>query len=127
MIQERYRADYEGEFVITESKWSGGKKTQTREWVPNPIDNQHISGRAACIGSGIDRPYFDYARLQRHKGGLLSSKKLQTYGTGTIAKEMRLNFAVEIDKTIINELVESGYVNDNIVYASTTQLFDAPR
>lgn len=119
MIQERYRADYEGEFVITESKWSGGKKTQTREWVPNPIDNQHISGRAACIGSGIDRVYFDYTRLQRHKGGLLSSKKLQTYGTGSIAKDMRLNFAVEIDKKIINELVESGYVNDNIVYAST--------
>ena len=32
---------------------------------------------------------------------------------------MRLNFAVEIDKIIINELVESGYVNDNIVYGST--------
>ena len=119
MIQERYRADYEGEFVITESKWSGGKKTQNREWVANPIDNQHISGRAACIGSITDRATFDYARLQRHKGGLLSSKKLQTYGTGTVAKDMRLNFAVEIDKTIINELVESGYVNDNIVYAST--------
>jgi hypothetical protein len=119
MIQERYRADYEGEFVITESRWSGGKKTQTREWVANPIDNQHISGRAACIGSNTDKTTFDYARLQRHKGGLLSSKKLQTYGTGTVAKDMRLNFAVEIDKTIINELVESGYVKDNIVYAST--------
>lgn len=119
MIQEKYRADYEGEFVITESKWSGGKKTQTREWVANPINNQHISGRAACIGSNIDRDFFDYARLQRHKGGLLSSKKLQTYGTGTIAKDMRLNFAVEINKNIINELVESGYIADNIVYTST--------
>jgi hypothetical protein len=119
MITEKYRADYEGEFVITESKWSGGKKIQNREWVANPIDNQHISGRAACIGSNVHRDLFDYTRLQRHKGGLLSSKKLQTYGTGTIAKEMQLNFAVEINKIIINELVESGYVNDNIVYAST--------
>jgi hypothetical protein len=119
MIHERYRADYEGEFVITESRWAAGKKTQNREWVANPIDNQHVSGRAACIGSNIDKSLFDYARLQRHKGGLLSSKKLQTYGTGSIAKEMRLNFAIEINKTIINELVESGYVNDNITYAST--------
>ena len=119
MIQERYRADYEGEFVITESRWSGGKKTQNREWVANPIDNQHISGRAACIGSNVHRDLFDYTRLQRHKGGLLSSKKLQTYGTGTIAKEMRLNFAVDIDKNILQELVESGYVTDNIVYATT--------
>jgi len=119
MIQERYRTDYEGEFVITESKWSGGKKTQNREWVANPIDNQHISGRAACIGSNVHRDLFDYTRLQRHKGGLLSSKKLQTYGTGTVAKEMRLNFAVDIDKNILKELVESGYVTDNIVYATT--------
>jgi hypothetical protein len=80
MIREQYRSDYEGEFVITESRWSGGKKTQNREWVPNPIKNQHISGRAACIASDVDKERFDYTRLQRHKGGLLGSKKLQTYG-----------------------------------------------
>lgn len=119
MIHERYRADYEGEFVITESRWTGGKKTQNREWVPNTIINQHTSGRAACIGSNVHRDLFDYTRLQRHKGGLLSSKKLQTYGTGTIAKEMRLDFAIDINKNILKELVESGYVTDNIVYAST--------
>jgi hypothetical protein len=119
MIHERYRTDYEGEFVITESRWSGGKKIQNREWVPNPIINLHTSGRAACIGSNVHRDLFDYTRLQRHKGGLLRSKKLQTYGTGTIAKEMKLDFAVEFDKTVINELVESDYVTENIVYAST--------
>ena len=86
MIREQYRSDYEGEFVITESKWSAGKKSQNREWVENPINNQHISGRAACIVGDVDKERFDYTRLQRHKGGLLSSKKLQTYGTGSITK-----------------------------------------
>jgi len=119
MITEKYRTDYEGEFVITESKWSGGKKTQNREWVANPINNQHISGRAACIGSDVDHAAFDYTRLQRHKGGLLSSKKLQTYGTGTIAKQMKLNFAVETDKNILQQLLDTQYTADNIVYAST--------
>ena len=119
MIREQYRADYEGEFVITESKWSGGKKTQNREWVPNPIDNQHISGRAACIASDVDKSRFDYTRLQRHKGGLLGSKKLQTYGTGSITKEMRLDFAVEINKPILQDILDRAYSTDNIVYTTT--------
>lgn len=119
MIKAQYRSEYEGEFVITESKWAGGKKTQAREWVANPINNQHISGRAACIASGIDKEKFDYKKLQRHRGGLLGSKKLQTYGTGTITKEMRLDFAVEIDKLMLKDILDRGYATDNIVYTTT--------
>ena len=119
MIREQYRSDYEGEFVITESRWSGGKKSQNREWVENPIENQHISGRAACIASNIDKGRFDYTRLQRHKGGLLGSKKLQTYGLGSITKEMRLDFAVETNKEILSDILERTYSTDNIVYSTT--------
>ena len=119
MIREQYRSDYEGEFVITESRWSGGKKSQNREWVENPIKNQHISGRAACIASDVDKERFDYTRLQRHKGGLLGSKKLQTYGTGSITKEMRLDFAVEINKPILQDILDRAYSTDNIVYTTT--------
>ena len=119
MIREQYRADYEGEFVITESKWSAGKKTQNREWVENPIENQHISGRAACIVGDVDKERFDYTRLQRHKGGLLGSKKLQTYGTGAITKEMRLDFAVEINRPILQDIIDRAYSTDNIVYTTT--------
>ena len=119
MITAHYRSDYEGEFVITESRWSGGKKTQAREWIANPIANQHISGRAACIASSIDKENFDYKKLERHRGGLLGSKKLQTYGTGVITKEMRLDFAVEIDKLIIKDILDRGYSTDNIVYTTT--------
>ncbi len=119
MIREQYRSDYEGEFVITESRWSGGKKSQNREWVENPIENQHISGRAACIASDVDKERFDYTRLQRHKGGLLGSKKLQTYGLGSITKEMRLDFAVETNKEILSDILERTYSTDNIVYSTT--------
>jgi hypothetical protein len=117
-MDARYRADYAGEFVILESKWAGGKKSETREWIPNPIDNHHLSGRAACIGSDLDRSRFDYTRLQRHRGGLLGSKKLQTYGPGAIALEMRLDFAVETHAEGLSKILESGYQVNNVVYTT---------
>jgi hypothetical protein len=123
-MQARYRADYAGEFVILESKWSGGKKSESREWIPNPIVNQHISGRAACIGSNVDHPSvtsaypYDYTRLQNHRGGLLGSKKLQTYGTGFVALDMRLDFAVETHKENLVTLKDSGYSINNVVYTT---------
>ena len=42
-MDARYRSDYPGEFVILETKWSGGKKSEQREWIPNPIENHHLS------------------------------------------------------------------------------------
>ena len=117
-MDARYRTDYSGEFVILETKWSGGKKSESREWIENPIINHHLSGRAACIGSSIDRAQFDYTRLQRHRGGLLGSKKLQTYSTGIISQEMRLDFTVETNRVILDKILESGYQASNIVYTS---------
>ena len=125
-MDARYRADYPGEFVILETRWSGGKKSETREWIPNPIENQHISGRAACIGTSIDRRYFDYTRLARHRGGLLSSKKLQTYGTGDIAVDMRLDFTVETDTTKLNAILKSGYQQNNVVYTTPKNCINNP-
>jgi hypothetical protein len=117
-MDAQYRNDYSGEFVILETKWAGGKKSELREWIDNPINNQHLSGRAACIGSAIDQERFNYTRLQRHRGGLLGSKKLQTYGTGTISQEMRLDFTVETNHDVLNKILESEYQVSNIVYTS---------
>jgi len=125
-MQARYRADYPGEFIILESKWSGGKKSEVREWIPNPIENQHISGRAACIGSQIDRYRFDYTRLARHRGGLLSSKKLQTYGTGNIALEMSLDFTVETDANRLDVIRNTGLQTNNVIYTTSRNCIRSP-
>ena len=125
-MQTTYRSDYPGEFVILEAKWSGGKKTETREWIPNPIENQHISGRAACIGSSIDRRWFDYTRLSRHRGGLLGSKKLQTYGVSDIACEMRLDFTVETRTNELAVIKESGCQQDSVVYTTSRNCIKNP-
>jgi hypothetical protein len=119
MIQPKYRSDYAGEFVVVETRWSGGKKHQEREWIENPIVNQHISNRAVVIAHNIDRDtFFDYRRLVNHRGGLLGSKKLQTYGTGDIATEMRLDFTVELDKNKLQRLLGEKYNESNVVYTS---------
>ena len=125
-MDTKYRTDYAGEFVILETKWSGGKKSETREWIENPITNQHLSGRAACIGSAMDQWRFDYTRLERHRGGLLGSKKLQTYGTGTIAQQMRLDFTVETSQDNLNKILELQYQSTNIVYTSARYCITYP-
>lgn len=125
-MQANYRKDYDGEFIILESKWSGGKKQQTREWVSNPIENHHISGRAVCIGSDLDTWRFDFTRLQRHRGGLLGSKKVQTYGTGAIAQKMRLDFAVVPDAVDLKTLIDSEYSTNNIVYTTARNCIQNP-
>jgi hypothetical protein len=125
-MDARYRRDYPGEFVILNTRWAGGKKQETREWIANPIENHHISGRAACIGHSSERQYFDYTRLQRHRGGLLGSKKLQTYGTGDIAQEMRLDFAIETRRDQLVKLIESGYTKNNIVYTDARNCIANP-
>ena len=125
-MQARYRTDYAGEFVILETRWAGGKKTETREWIPNPIENHHLSGRAACIGTDMDRWQFDYTRLQKHRGGLLGSKKLQTYGTGYIAQHMRLDFTVETHADNLATILASGYQANNIVYTSPRNCIKHP-
>ena len=122
----RYRSEYPGEFVILETRWSGGRKHETREWIPNSIENQHISGRATCIGSAEDRWRFDYTRLARHRGGLLSSKKLQTYGVGSIALEMRLDFVVETDSGLLSQIKQSTYNQDNVVYTTARNCIANP-
>ena len=117
-MEARFRADYAGEFVVVERRRVNGRWEEKREWIANPIENQHISGRAACISGPTDRDRFDYTRLQRHRGGLLGSKKLQTYGVGETTHEMRLDFAVESNPEQLKKIIDSGYQVDNVVYTT---------
>lgn len=125
MIEARYRREYAGEFVITETKWANGRKHQTREWVPNPIENHHISGRAAVIGSDTDWR-FDWRRLQVHRGGLLGKKRLQTYGTNNLWKEMKFDFFVESKNQDLASIIEKKYDEENIVYTTSQNCLRHP-
>ena len=117
-MQARYRRDYSGEFVITRTRLANGRGQQIREWIPNSVENQHISGRAAVIGSAVDQERFDYTRLQRHRGGLLGKKRLQTYASGTIWSEMPVDFYVTIDRPRIKLINAAEYHKHSVVYTT---------
>jgi hypothetical protein len=126
MIQARYRSDYDGEFVILESRWKNGAKEQVREWIPNSIENHHISGRAAIIGSNSDLEMFDYRKLQKHKGGLLGKKRLQTYGSGSLWTDMKFDFFVTNNHYELDNIQKNGYPVENIVYTNAKNCIKYP-
>lgn len=125
-MQARYRRDYDGEFVVTKVTFTNGKMSRNQEWVPNPIENHHISGRAAVIGSRIFEDVFDHQRLQRHKGGLLGKKRMQTYGTNDIWTDMILDFYISTDKSQITKVIEQNYEQSSTVYSSASVCLTYP-
>jgi len=125
-MEERYRSDYEGEFIITNVVVRNGKKIQDKEWIENPIQNQHISGRAVCIADGASRSQFPTHRLENHKGGLLGRLRLQTYGTGRVADEITCNFYVSRQPTVLEKCIEKEYTIHTTCYTSTTNCLKYP-
>ncbi len=125
-MQSRYRTDYEGEFVVLDTVFRGGKKIQRREYIENPIINQHISGRAVIIGAGPSaRP--DVVRLlARHRGGLLGKKRLQTYGAEGVWRLMRLDFCVENDASELRDMIDQKYTENTVVYTRVKNCLAMP-
>ncbi len=126
MIQARYRRDYDGEFVVVETRLADGASHQAREWIPNRIDNHHVSGRAAVIGSRTLSHRFRHQRLQRHRGGLLGKKRLQTYGTKDLWRDMRFDFFATSDRVEIADMVQQGYDQHSTVFTSARLCIDNP-
>lgn len=126
MIQTRYRRDYDGEFVVVETRLADGQNQQTREWIANPIQNHHVSGRAAVIGSRSLSHRFQYQRLQRHRGGLLGKKRLQTYGTSDLWRDMRFDFFVTTDRVEIADMLQQGYDQLCTVFTTARMCIDNP-
>ena len=117
MIPERYRSDYDGEFVIVNTVFKNGKKEQEREWVENPIKNKHM-GRATCLVNGPSTQGFKFHTLEDHKGGLLASKAMQVYGVDDIFRELKCNFLVSTNQQMLDEIKEKNYQENTIVYTT---------
>lgn len=118
MIKKKFRDDYVGEFVVLETMISNSVSIQKREWIANPVVNKHISGRAAVICSRVDKKKLPWNRLHKHKGGLLGTKKLQTYGSGDFWKDMRFDFFVSKNQQHIQEMVSAKYTETTVCYTT---------
>ena len=125
-MQKQYRKDYDGEHVLVRTTVRDGEKIHEREWIGNPISNQHISGRAAVIGSDSDLWRFDFKMLKNHRGGLLGSQRLQLYGANYMWRHMAFDFVVAGIDTEIEEIKNTGYNNENIVYTNNRNCMQNP-
>jgi hypothetical protein len=126
MSTARYRSDYDGEFILLDTKLVDGKKIQEREWIDNPLEIDHRSPRAVVIGSDVDRLQFDYKLLEDHVGGLRGCLSLQTYGVGELWKDMKFNYLVASSDTVVEQIASSNYSEDTVVYASAGQCIKHP-
>lgn len=124
MIEELYREDYEGEFVVTGVTIKDGKKEQQREWVENPITNTHDSNRATCLANGPSIDGFPIHHLEAHQGGLLASMSMQCYGVNDIYNYINCDFLVCLDKVLLEDIIEKKYDENNIVYSNVRNCLD---
>jgi len=124
-MQEVYRSDYDGEFVITGVKITNGRKHQEREFIENPININSISGRAVCVSIGDSSTKFKLDRLMLYHG-LLNSLPLNVYTTGSLYHQIKGNFHVTFDPLKLQELIDLNLTEDIIVYTSTTNCLKTP-
>lgn len=126
MITEKYRADYDGEYVITKTIWTNGEKQQDREWVPNTVTNNQISDRAIVLYSSEIKQKYDPRRLTQHRGGLLGKKKLQIYAVDSAILDLPADFGITSDRAILEDIIHRDFNQRTVCYTNTTNCVRYP-
>jgi hypothetical protein len=129
-IKQLYRSNYTGEDIIRDLVWEDGEWKRTVEHVPNAVENKQISGKAVVLGNGISRTQLYpqgnlFQLLDNHKGGLLASGRVQTYGCNAIVREFMPDFVCAND-AMAAEIVEQGYWYNNIIYGTNAMVLSYP-
>jgi hypothetical protein len=127
-IKQLYRKNYVGEDLIREMSYIDGQWVKTIEHVPNVIQNIQISGKAVVLGNGPSRTELHpqlFDLLKNHKGGLLASGAVQTYGCNAIVRDFIPDFVVANDE-VASELVNKGFCDDTIIYGTSQMVLSYP-
>lgn len=125
-LNKLYRRTYVGENIVVERNYTNGIWQDTTEMVPNAVTNSQISNRAIVLGNGPSRLEFDLRLIKNHKGGLLGSKTLQSYGCNALYRDFTPDFLVATGNEIVKDLSKSDYVKDNIVYTTSMHMLEYP-
>lgn len=124
-LQKLYRSNYAGENIITQMQLIDGTWIPETEFVPNPITNSVPRTQAVAIGNGESRSDFDLRFVTGHKGGY-AHDRLQSYGCNAVYRNFTPDFLITVGDAISQEIVESGYCEDNIVYANADLVTQYP-
>jgi hypothetical protein len=124
-IQKLHRSNYTGETIVTDLRWEATKWVETKEFIPNSVSNNNISKRAVVIGNGDSRKNFDLNFVKNHKRGN-SISSLQSYGCNALYRDFAPTFLVAVGNEMCNELAESDYCDEHIVYANAQYVSTHP-
>jgi len=125
-LKQIYRSNYAGENIITQLNISGGDWTPQTEYVENNDTNNYTTNQAVAIGNGESRLTFDLTCIANHKGGLFAENKLQTYGCNALYRDFKPDFLVATGDAVINEIADSGYTTNSIVYTNAASVLQYP-
>ena len=126
-INKLYRKFYQGENIVVERNYTDGVWHDTTEVVPNAVINTQISNQAVILGNGPSRLEFDLNFIKNHRGGMLGSRALQSYGCNALYRDFQPNFLVATgNANLINEIADSGYTDEHIVYTNSIHTLEYP-
>jgi hypothetical protein len=125
-LSRKYRTSYTGEDIIVERKHEGRAWYDTTETIPNMVTNNQISNRAVVIGNGQGRLDFNLNNFKKPQG-LLGATTVQTYGCNALYRDFTPDFLVATGNNgIVEEIANSKYVDDTIVYTNAIHLLEHP-
>lgn len=126
-LTKRYRRFYRGEDIVVERNYTDGVWHDTTENVPNAVINNQISNQAVVIGNGPSRLSFNLNLIKNHRGGLYGSRTLQSYGCNALYRDFTPDFLVASGNNgIVEEIANSEYTKDNIVYTNSLHTLEYP-
>ncbi|CAB4132947.1 hypothetical protein UFOVP257_23 [uncultured Caudovirales phage] len=126
-IEKQFRKDYTGQDVNLVGLYLNTEWRYQKEFIDNPFENLvPLKEYALVIGNGPSRLEFDLKQFLPFKSGTFDNewhsihakKKFYTYGCNALYRDFKTDFLVATGKELITEISESGYCDDNIVYAN---------
>jgi hypothetical protein len=118
VVKRLFRNNYAGEDIYTAATYTNKTWSYDKEFVPRVLENQKFGGRAVVIGNGTSRLKFDLNHLQ--------NKKVQTYGCNALYRDFETDFLIAVGNNIGNEITQSGYAADHVVYSTTDNIIKHP-
>lgn len=125
-LKQIYRSSYAGEQVVTSLTLENNEWIPETEYVPNSVFNTHTTTQAIVFGNGESRNDFNLDHIKNHKGGLFGVDRLQSYGCNNFYKEFTPDFLVAVGDATVEELANSTYPDDNIVYVNGEHVVKYP-
>jgi hypothetical protein len=125
-LKRLYRSNYAGENIVTQLHLSFGEWNPTTEFVPNNVTNTYTTNQAIAIGNGESRLSVNLNFISQHQGGLLAQNKLQVYACNAAYRDFPPDFLIATGDEIVKEIANSGYCDNNIVYATADAVLKYP-